>query len=219
MRGLAGFTLIELLIAMLLASLLAVLTYTGLQLGLQGWAVSERRLSELEDRYLGQTLLRRLLESPLQRLLRDEEGTLQMGFYGTEQDLVFVASLPQIEHSADLYWVQLAQVELEDQEPPTWQLVLRYLPFDRYLSVDWPLLQEQLADSGREEVLRDGLAGPLRFAYYGELPGAAAAWHMQWQAQEHLPSLVKVDVSEESDDAIRLSVAPREMAYGVKQLE
>lgn len=219
MRGPAGFTLIELLIAMLLASLLALLTYTGLQLGLQGWTVSERRLNELEERYLGQTLLRRLLESPLQRLLRDEEGALQMGFYGTEEDLVFVASLPQIERSADLYWVQLAQVELDEQDPPTWQLVLRYLPFDSYLSVDWPRLEEQLAESGHQEVLRDGLAGPLRFTYYGELPGAEAAWHLQWQAQERLPSLVKVDASEESDGAIRLSVAPREMAYGVKQLE
>lgn len=216
----AGFTLVELLIAMVLASLLTMLTYSGLQLGLQGWIISERRLLQMENHYLGQALLRRVLESPLRRTLRDEAGRQQIGFYGTEHGLIFTANLPRIADSGTLFWVQLTQVEFDETQPPTWQLVLRYLPFDNELELNWQLLEQTLADTGQQEVVLDGLDAPLIFEYFGQLPDREPDWHSLWQEQVLLPSLVRVNTDEEEAGMlIRVSVAPREQAYAVKVLD
>lgn len=213
-----GFTLLELLIAMVLASLLAVLTYAGLQLGLRSWEVSDRRLQALESQYLTQALLRRLLESPLQRALRDPEGVLQMGYWGQPDGVIFIARLPQIDRSQQLYWVQLAQPEVEGSlNPRTWQLVFRYLPFDAFGSVDWQLLSEQLRTAGRQEVLIDELAEPLQFEYLEQLSGREANWQPEWQQHEQLPALSRISSKEERD--LQLTVGPRELAYGIKTVE
>lgn len=218
-RRMSGFTLIELLIAMLLASLLALLTYSGLHLGVQSWSISERRLQQLEEHYLTQNLLRRLLESPLQRILRDEEGVLQMAFAGTEQELLFVGSLGPVDPSTALSWIQLSQRRVSEQHPETWQLLLRYLPFDERTTIEWQLLNEQLADTGREELLLDNLEQPLRFDYLEQFRDREAAWQPQWQAREMLPALIRVSSADQAEPVIYLSAAPRELAYGIKVLD
>lgn len=213
-----GFTLLELLIAMVLASLLAVLTFAGLQLGLRSWEVSDRRLQALEGQYLTQALLRRLLESPLQKALRDPEGVLQMGYWGQPDGVIFVARLPQIDRSQQLYWVQLTQPQVEDsQNPRTWQLVFRYLPFDAYGSVDWTLLSEQLGTTGQQEILIGELAEPLQFEYLEQDSGREAIWQPEWQQHEQLPALMRIRSKQESD--LQLTVGPRELAYGIKTVE
>lgn len=213
-----GFTLLELLIAMVLASLLAVLTYAGLQLGLRSWEVSDRRLQALEAQYLTQALLRRLLESPRQRALRDTEGVLQMGYWGQPDGVIFIARLPQIDRSQQLYWVQLAQPEVEGSlNPRTWQLVFRYLPFDAFGSVDWPLLSELLRTAGRQEILIGELAEPLQFEYLEQLSGREASWLSEWQLHEQLPALLRI--SSKQEGGVQLTVGPRELAYGIKTVE
>jgi len=213
-----GFTLLELLIAMVLASLLAILTYAGLQLGLRGWEVSDRRLQALESQYLTQALLRRLLESPLQRALRDPDGVLQMGYWGQPDGVIFIARLPQIDRSPQLYWVQLAQPEVEGgPNPRSWQLVFRYLPFDAFGSVDWQLLSEQLRTAGRQEILIGELAEPLQFEYLEQLSGREANWQPEWHQQEQLPALSRI--SSQQEGHLQLTVGPRELAYGIKVVE
>lgn len=213
-----GFTLLELLIAIVLASLLAVLTYSGLQLGLRSWEVSDRRQQTLESHYLTQALLRRLLESPLQVVLRDEEAVLQMGYWGQPDGVIFIARLPQIDSSQQQYWVQLAQPEVaDDPKSPTWQLVLRYLPFDSFESLDWPLLSERISLLGKQEVLIDELTEPLQFEYLEQLTGREPVWQTEWQQQEQLPALLRISSKQESD--LHLMVGPRELAYGIKTVE
>lgn len=213
-----GFTLLELLIAMVLASLLAVLTYAGLQLGLRSWEVSDRRLQAQEAQYLTQALLRRLLESPLQKALRDPEGVLQMGYWGQPDSVIFIARLPQVDRGQQLYWVQLAQPEVEGRlNPRTWQLVFRYLPFDAFGSVDWPLLNEQLRTAGRQEILIGELAEPLKFEYLEQLSGHEASWLSEWQQHEQLPALLRI--SSKQKGGVQLTVGPRELAYGIKAVE
>lgn len=213
-----GFTLLELLIAIVLASLLAVLTYSGLQLGLRSWEVSDRRQQALESHYLTQALLRRLLESPLQVVLRDEEGVLQMGYWGQPDGVIFVARLPQIDSSQQQYWVQLAQPEVADSANSlTRQLVLRYLPFGSYESLDWQLLSERLGTLGRQEIVIDELAEPLQFEYLEQLTGGEATWQPEWQQHEQLPALLRISSRQEGD--LRLTVGPRELAYAIRTVE
>lgn len=213
-----GFTLLELLIAIVLASLLAVLTYSGLQLGLRSWEVSDRRQQALESHYLTQALLRRLLESPLQVVLRDEEGVLQMGYWGQPDGVIFVARLPQIDSSQQQYWVQLAQPEVADSANSlTRQLVLRYLPFGSYESLDWQLLSERLSTLGRQEIVIDELAEPLQFEYLEQLTGGEATWQPEWQQHEQLPALLRISSRQEGD--LRLTVGPRELAYAIRTVE
>lgn len=213
-----GFTLLELLIAMVLASLLAILTYTGLQLGLHSWEASDRRQQESESQYLTQALLRRLLESILQVVLRDSEGVLQMAYRGQSDGVIFVARLPQIDSSQQQYWVQLAQAEVtDDSGQPTWQLVLRYLPFDSYETLEWPLLSERVSALGRQQIVIDHLAEPLQFEYLEQRSGGEAIWQPEWQQQEQLPALLRI--SSKQDGGLHLTVGPRELAYGIKTVD
>lgn len=213
-----GFTLLELLIAVVLSSLLAVLAYAGLQLGLRSWEVSDRRQQALESQFMTQALLRRLLESPRQVLVRDPEGVLQMSYWGQSESVIFIARLPQIDSSQQQYWVQLAQPEIADgPNSPTWQLVLRYLPFDTYETLDWPLLAERVATLGRQEIVIDELTAPLQFEYLEQLGGGQATWQSEWQQREQLPALLRISAKQK--EGLHLTVGPRELAYGIKTVE
>lgn len=213
-----AFTLLELLIAMVLASLLAVLTYAGLQLGLRSWEVSERRQQALESRYLTQALLRRLLESPQQVLVRDLEGELQMAYRGQPDGVIFIARLPQIDNSPQRYWLQLTQTQTEEgPNPGNWQLLLRYLPYDGYGNVDWQLLGASLDMDAQQEILLDDLAEPLQFAYLEQRTGREPDWQPQWQQHEQLPELLRISSPREGE--LRLTVGPRELAYAIKTVE
>lgn len=213
-----AFTLLELLIAMVLASLLAVLTYAGLQLGLRSWEVSERRQQVLESRYLTQALLRRLLESPQQVLVRDLEGELQMAYRGQPDGVIFIARLPQIDNSPQRYWLQLTQSQVEEGPPPrSWQLLLRYLPYDGYGNVDWQLLGASLDLDAQQEILLDDLTEPLQFAYLEQRAGREPDWQPLWQQHEQLPALLRI--SSPREDELQLIVGPRELAYAIKTVE
>jgi len=213
-----AFTLLELLIAMVLASLLAVLTYAGLQLGLRSWEVSERRQQALESRYLTQALLRRLLESPQQVLVRDLEGELQMAYRGQPDGVIFIARLPQVDNSPQRYWLQLTQSQVEEGPPPrSWQLLLRYLPYDGYGNVDWQLLGASLDLDAQQEILLDDLTEPLQFAYLEQRAGREPDWQPLWQQHEQLPALLRI--SSPREDELQLIVGPRELAYAIKTVE
>lgn len=213
-----AFTLLELLIAMVLASLLAVLTYAGLQLGLRSWEVSERRQQALESRYLTQALLRRLLESPQQVLVRDLEGELQMAYRGQPDGVIFIARLPQIDNSPQRYWLQLTQSQVEEGPPPrSWQLLLRYLPYDGYGNVDWQLLGASLDLDAQQEILLDDLVEPLQFAYLEQRSWRGPDWQPQWQQHEQLPALLRI--SSPREGKLQLIVGPRELAYAIKTVE
>lgn len=213
-----AFTLLELLIAMVLASLLAVLTYSGLQLGLRSWEVSERRQQALESRFLTSALLRRLLESPQQVLVRDTEGELQMAYRGQADGVIFIARLPQVDNSPQLYWLQLAQTQTEDgPNPRSWQLLLRYLPYDGYGDVDWQLLGATLDMDAQQEVLLSELIEPLQFAFLEQRTGREPDWQPQWQRHEQLPGLLRVSSPHEGE--LQLTVGPRELAYAIKIVE
>lgn len=214
----AGFTLLELMIAIVLASLLSVLTYAGLQLGVRAWEASDRRLQDQEDRYLRRQFLRRLLESPTQRFLRGEDAVLQVGFEGQGQGVIFIARLPQIDSSPQDYWVQLTQQEVESRRgPKVWQLVMRYMTYDGFGNVDWELLEDQFNVSADQEVLIEELSEPLKFQYLEQESGREPTWRDDWLQRESLPLLIQVSSAEE--DRLRLMAGARELTYAIKTVD
>ena len=211
-----GFTLVELLVAMMLASLVAMLAYGGLHVALRSWNSVELRQQEMERSYLTQSLLRRLLESPQNVSVRDDEGVLQMAFYGDEQQVMFVAFLPALDDSEQLYWVQLLQDRQITAKGLTWQLELRYMPFVEMEELNWSLLMEALASDGESKVLVEGLPRAWRFAYLERRSDGELDWHNQWQQQESMPVLLRLTPPPRGKSGVaELLVAPRDMAYAI----
>ncbi|MGQ7960124.1 prepilin-type N-terminal cleavage/methylation domain-containing protein [Pseudomonas sp. SP16.1] len=211
-----GFTLVELLVALTLASLVAMLAYGGLHVALRSWSGTELRQQEMERSYLTQSLLRRLLESPQDFSVRDDEGVQQVAFFGDEQQVVFVAHLPALDDSKQLYWVQLLQDKQITPKGLAWQLELRYMPFVEMEELNWSLLIEALASEGGRKLLVEGLPRAWRFAYLERRDDGEPDWQSQWQQQPGLPVLLRLTPPRRSESGLaELLVAPRDMAYAI----
>ena len=211
-----GFTLVELLVAMTLATLVTMLAYGGLHVALRSWNAAELRQQNMELRYLSQALLRRLLESPLPSGVRDDEGVQQAAFYGEERGLIFVAHLPALDDSEQLYWVQLVQSKQLGEQGLSWQLELLYMPFEEETKVNWRLLAQTLDEEGERQSLLEGEPGAWRFGYLERLAEGELEWQTEWQQRPGLPLLLRLSPPRrQQGGSPELLVAPREMAYAI----
>lgn len=211
-----GFTLIELLVAMMLAGLLAMLAYGGLHVALRSWSSTELRQQEMERSYLTQSLLRRLLESPQELSVNDDEGVQQVAFFGDEEQVIFVAYLPALDNDEQLYWVHLLQDKQVTAKGLAWQLELRYMPFVEMEELNWTLLADTLASEGGRKVLTEGLPRAWNFAYLGRRDDGELEWQSQWQQQSGLPVLLRLTPPRQRKAGVaELLVAPRDMAYAI----
>lgn len=216
MKRVAGFTLIELLVAMSLATLVSLLAYGGLQVAMGAWKAVDQRQREIEDNYLAQALLRRLLEGPEVVTLRDEEDVQQLAFRGDEEGVIFVSRLSTLDDSDQLYWVQLLQDKALSSEGQRWQLLMRYMPMMEMRAMDWKLLVDSLEHDGEQKVLLDDQPRSLRFAYLEQLTEGGSEWQPEWQQQQALPALIRITPARRKQGALaELVVAPRNMAYAV----
>lgn len=216
MKRAAGFTLIELLVAMSLATLVSLLAYGGLQVAMGAWKVVDQRQREIEDNYLAQALLRRLLEGPEVVTLRDEEDVQQLAFRGDEEGVIFVSRLSTLDDSDQLYWVQLLQDKAFSADGQRWQLLMRYMPMLEMSAMDWKLLVDSLENDGEQKLLLDDQPRALRFAYLEQLTEGGSEWQPQWQQQQALPALIRITPARRKQGALaELVVAPRNMAYVV----
>lgn len=211
-----GFTLIELLVALTLATLVTMLAYGALHVALRSWNAAELRQQNMELRYLTQALLRRLLESPLPAGVRDDEGVQQAAFFGEEQGLIFTARLPALDDSEQLYWVQLVQDKQLTDQGLTWQLELRYMPFEEETKVNWAVLAQTLASEGERQLLVAGQPRAWRFAYLERRAEGELAWHTEWRQRPSLPLLLRLSPPRrQHGSSPELLVAPRELAYAI----
>jgi general secretion pathway protein J len=214
----AGFTLVELLVGLTLASLVAMLAYGGLHVALRSWHAAELRQQQMELEHLTQALLRRLLESPLSVSVRDDEDIQQVAFFGEEQQLIFVAYLPALDDSEQLYWVQLVQERLLDEQGLRWQMELRYTPFVEADQLNWALLAESLASDGERQVLVENLPKPWAFGYLERRADVRDDWQSSWRQRAALPVLLRLSPPRRPGEALaELLVAPRDMAYAIFQ--
>ncbi|MBV2131598.1 prepilin-type N-terminal cleavage/methylation domain-containing protein [Pseudomonas sp. MAP12] len=216
MKRMTGFTLIELLVAMSLATLVSLLAYSGLQVAIGVWHAADQRQREMENNYLVTALLRRLLESPEEVSVRDEEDVQQLAFRGDEESLIFAAQLPALDDTGKVYWVQLIQEKQLSTEGQRWQLLMRYMPLVEMRSFDWSLLVKDLADYGEEKVLLEGQPRSLRFAYLEQLAEGGSEWQTEWLQLQRLPALIRITPARRKQGALaQVVVAPRNMAYAI----
>lgn len=216
MKRATGFTLVELLIAMSLATLVSMLAYGGLQVAMGAWHVADQRQREMEGHYLAQALLRRLLESPEVVSVQDEEDIQQVAFRGDDKGVIFVAQLPALGDSEQLYWVQLLQDKAFSTEGQRWHLLMRYMPMLEVRVMDWRQLADRLERDGVEKRLLADQPRALRFDYLEQVADGGVDWQREWRQRQGLPALIRITPARRKQGALaQLIVAPRNMAYAV----
>lgn len=183
-----GFTLLELLVAITLLGLLMAALFGGLRLGARVWETGETRLDASARVQVVQDFLRqRLAEAlPLGAAVLAEGAPPEPLFAGGLEAVRFASVLP--DHlGAGLYLMELALAESEGGEGGR-NLVLRWQPLD--LGAPGALA----AAEPQERILLEGIDA-LEIAYFGSLdPSLPPDWWPQWQGQDVLPGLIRVQV-------------------------
>ncbi|MEO1751951.1 prepilin-type N-terminal cleavage/methylation domain-containing protein [Thiofaba sp. EF100] len=175
----SGFTLIEMLIAVSLTAVIALLAYSGLNLGSMGWSRAARVTAESDEARVAWAFVRaHVSEARPLRGVDDDEGGIE--FEGLPDRLRFVAPAPrQRAAPGGLY---------------TYVLELR----DGALWLDWGLYLPDREGPRLEPPRRlvDGVESLRGFAYFGvRREGEGAAWHARWDRSDALPELVRIELS------------------------
>ncbi|WP_207063479.1 prepilin-type N-terminal cleavage/methylation domain-containing protein [Motiliproteus sp. SC1-56] len=179
----SGFTLVELLVAVSLMSLVVLLGYSGLHLGMKQWRAGQTVVQALaEERALRDFLRRQVgLVSSRKTAFQD---SLRDTFEGDVDGLRFIAPLAAWASEGGFYevWIELeGQPFAEDGR----QLVMRFQPLD-------PDREPFQARDPERIVLVEGVKS-LQLAYYGTLPpGKQAQWRRLWRHERQLPRLIRV---------------------------
>lgn len=165
-----GYTLIEVLVVLMLSSLLAV---TGLVLlkdttGL--WVKQNARLWQADETVMVQQYIRKILEGAVKG-----EGTRTFTFLGRNRELDFFT------HTAGF------------NEPPS-RVRIYLRPKNKTLS-EPELIAECVNCKKPDAVKLLHNLKDVHFQYFGiQPPDNTSVWHDNWENQEVLPELVKLDV-------------------------
>jgi hypothetical protein len=191
----AGFTLVEALVALVLASLLSLLTLGSLQFGIQIWQRGSASSLNLDDRIHAEGVLRQLLSQTNPRFVARFSATGYVDFEGRATSLQLIARPPQsLSGSGPLVFT----LSVENKGGST-DLSLSSRPELVKGDVPLPVSQRVLL----EEV------GQVEFSYYGA-KGQKASWHQEWVRETHLPDLIKITLRKAAGAAeTSLLIRPR----------
>ncbi|WMC10514.1 prepilin-type N-terminal cleavage/methylation domain-containing protein [Oceanimonas pelagia] len=219
-----GFTLLELMVALSLLTLLAGLMFGGFRIASRAWQTVDEHNTELSETVQAQRFLRRLLARSEARLVPETRNTSLLSFQGDERSLIFLSALPQ-RHSrvSQTAWFYLA---LDDADPEAPWLVLKTQPLAGLdeptpeqpdLIFDWYQLVDdfQRPDGTPPLLILPADAFSLEYLPREE-DGLQPGWQGDWQQQETLPALVKLQLN---DHWPALVVSPGEQPHVIKQLE
>lgn len=183
-KGNSGFTLVEMLVVLGLLSFMSLLILSALRLGGLTATRLDHHARAIDETASAQDLLRELISRAYPALLRHADGTAEISFRGTGDNLEISAPIPPSLGPGGYYRVRLALVQ--SAMAMAWH-VERNRP-------------ERLAQIGvlAEHPLLDHVER-LRFAYYGARKGSdAPAWHSEWSGEMAPPRLVRIDVERSS---------------------
>lgn len=201
-----GFTLIELLIATVIVSVMVVLAFNGLRLGMASWEKVSARAEESERMRVVLGLLRRQLEQA-REVRASEPGAGGVEFAGSGDALRFVAPMPGRLGLGGLYRLTLETRGFGARR----DLVLRY---ELHQGAEWERLSDALAG---EVLLHEGIGG-LDIEYFGsERARDSARWRDRWEDAQRLPALIRLRVRMPQGagaDWPELVVAPRMASAG-----
>lgn len=188
MRSLAhrrarGFTLIELLIATVIVSVMVVLAFNGLRLGVRSWDAVNARSERSEQMRIVGDFLRRELEHT-RRLPVAGAARREVGFSGARDALRFVAPLPGRVALGGLYQLTL-EVRRQGSRK---HLVLGY---ELYQGEGWERFSDDLSG---EVILHEDIES-VEFAYFGvESAQQTPRWRERWEVAGRLPTLIRMRV-------------------------
>ncbi|CAK0753781.1 general secretion pathway protein J [Gammaproteobacteria bacterium] len=221
MRRLTGFTLIELVIALSIVSLLTVVLFSSLRLGVRSWNTVDVRDSRLQETRLVRGFIRNALTNARAvQFQRDAQPAVLM-FQGDNHRLEWVAPLSQFVGVGGLHLIRL---EIEGGNPGFLRLT-RWLNQPALLNGQagvpaWQPLPQTRATRGLSpgpealegvydsQVLLSQVHGG-QFAYFGRRSDEqAASWHDSWDDPMRLPDLVTVALTPEGGNWPLLAVSP-----------
>lgn len=202
-----GFTLVELMIGLTLVSLIVVLLFSGLRIGVRSWDRVEVQAERQGATRAAMDFIRRALVQ-MQPASIDLESGHRLVFSGTESAIEFPAPLSGAVGLSGLYILRLER--LEDKNSDGALVMSRWLLHPEVIAGDagvpaWTPLDEggsspRAGDEGEPGVaygwhvlLED--VGELRFAYYGSgSPGEQPGWQSAWENTTQLPQAVRISL-------------------------
>lgn len=219
-----GFTLLELMVALGLLTLLAGLMFGGFRLASRAWQTVDEHNNELSETVQAQRFLRTLLARSEARSVPETRETSLLSFQGDEHSLIFLSALPlRDSRVSQQAWFYLA---LDDSDPEQPLLVLKTYPLTGLneptpeqpdITFDWYQLVD---DFQRPEGIPPLLTLPADAFSLDYRPreedGIQPDWQQDWQQQEALPVLVRLQLSE---DWPALVVSPGEQPNVIKQMQ
>jgi general secretion pathway protein J len=223
----SGFTLIEMIIALVLASLLSVVIASGLHLGIRSWEAVSSKVNDGSDTYVSMHALRRVLSSLRPERVRDDDGTPQAAFYGTRNEVMFIAPLEQIGNQDDLYWIMVKERIAENGDM---SLVLYLLPFNEKTQFDddenaalknivWQEKIDEILQLESEIVVGNPDFSGISFEYLHIDNNGDEVWEEEWIENSQLPRSIKVTLEFGPDNVWpTMYVLPKTSAYEFKKL-
>lgn len=186
-RG-AGFTLIEVLIAMTLLSVMVVLLFGSMKICAESWQKGEDKISEVNDVAVVYQFFRNHLSTALP-LWDDFSGENDdFAFAGKNQELKFVSSFPASAKKTGLQVFSLKLIK-EDNEQSIQVTITPFFPAAD--SEEWH----------KEEVTLLRHVSNLSINYYAlDEAQSEGIWQEDWQEQDMLPKLVKIQIERENGD-------------------
>lgn len=198
----SGFTLVELLVAIVLLGMISVALFGGIRFGARSWEAGHRRLEQINEVEVAQTVLRRLLGKAREVTLFDAARSRDaVSFSGHSDAVYFAAPLPAHRGIGGAYGFSL-------------QVSNRFGGGDLVLA--WRLQRPETppAEAGEFEdqtVLLSDIRD-VSFAYFGAPEsGRTDDWQDVWDGTGGLPRLVRMTVEFEADDGRvwpALTIAP-----------
>lgn len=219
-----GFTLLELMMALGLLTLLAGLMFGGFRLASRAWQTVDEHNNELSETVQAQRFLRTLLARSEASSVPETRDTSLLSFQGDEHSLIFLSALPQrdsrVRQSA---WFYLA---LDDTDPEQPLLVLKTQPLAGLdeptpeqpdITFDWYQLVDdfQRPDGIPPLLVLPAEAFSLDYRPWEE-DGIQPGWQPDWQQQDTLPMLVRLQLSANWP---ALVVSPGEQPNVIKQIQ
>jgi len=200
-----GFTMIELMIALVLLALMSAVLFGSLNLaGRSSDAGTAKAEASSGMRLASEYLRTQLAAQHPQRMRKIQEFPLLFG--GDPDQLRYAAPLPGRVGLGGIWYYRLKLAAVAGRQKPS--LILERVIPD-VSAPDRP----DFADA-EHSVLADDIK-ELKFSYYGVNTGAgvdeAPTWRDQWDDQQLLPQLIRVDVTPEKGSAWpTMVIAPRE---------
>lgn len=188
MKNQTGFTLLELLIAMALMSLVLVMVYGSLRLGMRSWNVSAQRAESVNEVRLIEDFIRRQLRQSMTVYRQDPEQGQVVVFEGDSDRLTFVAPMLSYLGMGGLYVIQFDVVQSQGSD----RLRMLWTPYRPIVESG---LQTKKTPAPEETILVNGVSD-LQWEYFGAVEeNQEPQWYERWPGVQQRPQLVRLNLS------------------------